>query len=284
MKVLLVGATGRNASAVLPELTARNVTVRALVRNAARAEVARQRGADETVVGDLADPGTLPPAVDGVDGVFHLGPAFAADEAAMGQAMVDAARAAGVRKFVFSGVIHPSISALSNHTAKLPVEDALYESGMDFTALQPARFVQNWAGAWHEVVEHDRLPMPYSVTARFCWVDYRDVAEVAAIAMTSTELSYGTFELSAPGMLDGEETAAIVSEVLGRRIQPRQVPREQFASELPAGPRRDGLLRMLAHYDEHGLPGGNPLILRTILGRQPRTMRQYFHELATNQT
>ena len=39
-------------------------------------------------------------------------------------AMVAAAQAAGVRKFVFSGVIHPSISALTNHAAKLPVEEA----------------------------------------------------------------------------------------------------------------------------------------------------------------
>lgn len=277
----MVGATGRNAGAVLPELIGRGVTVRALVRDATRAEVARRRGVDETVVGDLADPRSLRPAVDGVDGVFHIGPAFAPDETAMGVAVVDAARAAGVRKFVFSGVIHPSISALSNHTAKLPVEEALYDSGMDFTVLQPARFMQNWAGAWRDVVEHDRLPMPYSVTARFCWVDYRDVAEVAALAMTDDRLGHGTFELCAAGMPDGLETAAIVSEVLGRRVEAQQVSREQFASQLPAGPARDGLLRMLAHYDGHGLPGGNPFVLRAILGREPRSLRQYFDELAT---
>lgn len=283
MKVLVVGATGRNASAVLPELLARNVTVRALVRDAKRAEIARQRGAVETVVGDLSDPASLPAAVDGVDGVFHLGPAFVADEAAMGESMVEAARAAGVGKFVFSGVIHPSISALSNHVAKLPVEDALYRSGMDFTVLQPARFMQNLADTWREVVESGWLSMPYSVSARFCWVDYRDVAEAAALAMTTDRLDNGTFELSASGMPDGEETAAIISEVLGSRVFPREVSREEFASQLPAGPLRDGLLRMLAHYDVHGLPGGNSLVLRSILGREPRTLRQYFEELAGGQ-
>jgi uncharacterized protein YbjT (DUF2867 family) len=280
----MVGATGRNAGAVLPELVARGVTVRALVRDAARAEVALRRGAAETVVGDLADPGSLPPAVDGVDGVFHIGPAFAPDEAAMGVAMVDAARAAAVRKFVFSGVIHPSISALSNHTTKLGVEEALYDSGMDFTVLQPARFMQNWAGAWRDVVEHGVLPMPYAVTARFCWVDYRDVAEVAALAMTGDELRNGTFELCAPGMPDGRETAAVADEVLDRHIEAQQVSRAEFAAQLPAGPLRDGLVRMLAHYDGHGLAGGNPLVLRAVLGREPRSLRQYFRELATGQT
>jgi hypothetical protein len=44
---------------------------------------------------------------------------------------------------------------------------------------------------------------------------------------------------------------------------------------------RDGLTRMMEHYDEHGFPGGNALVLRAILGREPRSLAQYFHELAT---
>lgn len=91
----------------------------------------------------------------------------------MGVAMVDAPRAAGVRKFVFSGVIHPSITGLSNHAAaKLPVEDALYTSDLDFTVLQPARFMQNFELFWNDVVEHDRLSQPYTLSLKFRWVDY----------------------------------------------------------------------------------------------------------------
>jgi hypothetical protein len=37
---------------------------------------------------------------------------------------------------------------------------------------------------------------------------------------------------------------------------------------------------MFVHYDQHGFPGGNALILRTILGREPRTLWQYIYELA----
>ncbi len=67
------------------------------------------------MIGDLTQPASLAEAVAGVDGVFHIGPAHAANEADMGLAMVDATRAAGVPKFVLSGVIHPSISAMTNH-------------------------------------------------------------------------------------------------------------------------------------------------------------------------
>jgi uncharacterized protein YbjT (DUF2867 family) len=281
MRVLMVGATGRHAHWVLRELTQRGAEVRALVRSAERAQVARRNGAAETVVADLTEPASLTDAVAGVDGVFHIGPAHAAGEAEMGLAMVDAARAAGVRKFVYSAVIHPSISAMTNHAAaKLPVEEALYSSELDFTVLQPARFMQNFERSWDDIVEHDRLAQPYSPTVKMCSVDYRDVAEVAALAMTGDELSYGTFELCAPGMQDSHEIAAILGEVLGRPITAKQTPLDQFAARLPEGPFRDGMTRMMAHYDRHGLPGGNALVLRAILGREPRSLRDYFAELA----
>jgi uncharacterized protein YbjT (DUF2867 family) len=123
MRVLMVGATGRHAHWVLRELTQRGVEVRALVRNEQRAQVARRNGAAETVIADLTQPASLNDAVAGMEGVFHIGPAHAAGEAEMALAMVDAARAAGARKFVYSAVIHPSISAMTNHAAaKLPVE------------------------------------------------------------------------------------------------------------------------------------------------------------------
>jgi uncharacterized protein YbjT (DUF2867 family) len=283
MRALMIGATGRHAHWVLRELIQRGVSVRALVRNEDRAQVARQNGADETVVGDLTDPASLTAAVAGMDGVFHIGPAHAAGEAEMGLAMVDAARTAGVRKFVYSGVIHPSISAMTNHAAaKLPVEEALYSSELDFTVLQPARFMQNFERSWRDIVEHDRLAQPYSLSAKMCSVDYRDVAEVAAMAMTGNELSFGTFELCAPGMQDSHDTAAILSEVLGRPITAVQIPLDQFASQLPEGPFRDGMTRMMAHYDRHGLPGGNALVLRSILGREPRSLKDYFRELAVS--
>lgn len=123
-------------------------------------------------------------------------------EAQVGLAMVDAARAAGARKFLYSGVIHPSIAAMTNHAAKLPVEEALYGSELDFTVLQPARFMQNFAQSWDDIVENDCLAQPYALSSKMCSVDYRDVADVAAMAMTGDELSYGTFELCAPGMQD----------------------------------------------------------------------------------
>lgn len=279
----MVGATGPNAGLVLPELVNRGHVVRALVRDDQRAGLAHTNGAAETAIGDLTDPTSLAAALDDVDGIFHIGPAFAEREAEMGVALVNAATGAGVRKFVFSGVIHPSISAMTNHAAKQPVEEALYGSGLDFTVLQPAMFMQNLAALWPEIRDRGRFALPYSETAKVCWVDYRDVAEVAATAFTSERLSYGTFELCAPGLVDRVAMAAMVSDVLGRPVSAAVTPLDEFASALPEGPQRDGLTRMMAHYDRHGFVGGNGLVLEAILGREPRSLLDYFRELATSQ-
>jgi len=72
----MVGATGRYAHHVLPELKKRGVKVRALVRNRDSERQARDNGVDETALGDLQDARGLISAAVGVDAVFYIGPAF----------------------------------------------------------------------------------------------------------------------------------------------------------------------------------------------------------------
>ncbi len=284
MKVLVVGATGKFAGLIVPELKKRGITVRALVRDQSHSETALRRGADETVFGNLENPSSLLRAAKGVDGVFHINPAFAPDEFSMGICMVEAARSVGVRRVVFSGVIHPSILSLSNHAAKLPVEEVLYESGMNFTVLQPASFMQNIERDWPGVLNRRRFALPYSVHRRVCYVDYRDVAEAAALAFSTNRLDYGTFELCAPGMFSRVDIAALMTEALGFPVAAAEVPFDEWAHEagIPQGPLREGMHRLFENYDRHGFPGGNGLVLRAILQREPRTLAQYLGELAAS--
>ncbi len=265
MRVLMVGATGRHAHLVLPELKQRGVEVRALVRNEERAQVARQpRGGYGRYRRCLPHrPGAL--GGGGADGTGDgpRGPVR---------------RRAKVRVFRPDSLVDRGDDQPRRQAAG---GEALYSSELDFTVLQPAPFMQNFEQSWTDIVEHDRLAQPYSLSSKMCSVNYRDVAEVAAMAMTGDELSYGTFELCAPGMQDTYDTAAILSEVLGRPISAVQTSLEQFASRLPEGPFRAGMSRMMAHYDRHGLPGGNSVVLRAILGREPRLLRDYFEELAS---
>ena len=285
MRVLMIGATGRYTGHVLPELKKRGVKVRALVRNRESERQARERGADETAIGDLQEARGLISAAVGVDAVFHIGPAFAARESDMGVIMVEAARAAGVSKFVFSSVMHPSISKLTNHAAKRPVEEALYESGMTFTVLQPAIFMQTMESGWNEIIRSGKFALPYSRRVKTCFVDCRDVAAVAAEAFVTDKLDNGTFELCAPGMFNRSEIAALMSDALELHIEAGDVSFDTWAemAGIPEGPTRSGLKRMYADYNQYGFNGGNPVVLKCLLGREPRTLKQFFREMAIRQ-
>lgn len=277
--VLAVGAAGPSAGLVVPELAKRGARVRGLVRDPDQGDAVRKNGAAEVSVGDLTDRGSLDTALEGVDSVFYIAPAFIADEAEIGRGVVDAAKRAGVRRIVFSSVIHPVISALANHIEKVPVEEAIVESGMEYAILQPGGlFFQNLAGGWERVVETGVFAEPWSTGTRFSRVDYRDVAEAAAIALTEDRLLYGTYQLCAEGVLDRRDVARLMGEVLGREIRAERLDPDEVAPEGDDG-QPSPMRRMFDWYDERGLLG-NPLVLRAILGREPRTLRSYLEELA----
>jgi nucleoside-diphosphate-sugar epimerase len=73
--ILVTGATGRIGSRLVPRLLQHNETVRVLVRDSARAEPLRERGA-EVVEGDVREASTLSRALDGAEAVVHLAAAF----------------------------------------------------------------------------------------------------------------------------------------------------------------------------------------------------------------
>ncbi|WP_367141994.1 NmrA family NAD(P)-binding protein [Mesorhizobium sp.] len=185
-------------------------------------------------------------------------------------------------KFAFSSVIQPTNTRLKNHASKVPVEDALYSTNMEYTILHPANFMQNIAAAWPSVVRDGVFSEPFPKTAKLARVDYRDVAEVAAIALTEARLSYATLELCADGMHSREEIASMMSEELGRPLSAGEPTFGEWAENARL-PYDDRQLQLLAkvhdHYAKYGL-GGNSLTLRAALGREPRSLRSFIRELA----
>ncbi len=270
-KILTFCAAGPITGPVIPELAKRNAFVRAFVREH-QAPLALHNGATEVALGDLTDSVSVKEALQGIDSVFYIAPLLLADQAAVGRRIVEQAIEAGVKRFVFSSIIHPILSSLPNHTAKAPVEERILDSDLEFVFLHPTILYQNYAQAWQTILNTGVVAEPWSNETHHSRVDYRDVAEVAAIALTEDRLTNGTFELCADTALNRHDVAAMISEVTGRPIVARQADPKTF------GPLSDLLRPMFEHYDRYGLRG-NALILRTILGREPRTLRAYFEEL-----
>ena len=281
LKTLVVGAAGRFAGLVVPALASRRVNVRGFIHDEKQREQACKNGSAEVAVGDLRDRASIDEALLGVDAAFYIAPVYQKEEAQMGLSFVAAAKAAGVRRIVFSSVIHPVIGKLQNHIQKVPVEEAIVESGMEFTILHPTVFYQNLTTAWPGVVKTGVFAEPFSAGARISRVDYRDVAEVAAMALTEDRLLNGTFELCADGGMNRGEVAAVMSEVLGRPIEAATPAFGKWMAhaKLPYDEHQtEELKAMYDYYDRYGLLG-NALTLQVILGCEPRSMLQFLSEL-----
>ena len=138
------------------------------------------------------------------------------------------------------------------------------------------------AATWPTVVKTGVFSEPWSLDTHFSRVDYRDVAEVAAIALTEQRLMFGTYELCAEGDLNRKDVAALMGEVLRKKVEAAKLTPVNGAGTSKSssdGKQVSPIERMFQWYDNHGLLG-NPLVLSAILGREPRTLRAYFEELA----
>ena len=285
--ILIVGASGAVGLPAIRHLVKRGATIRALTSSENSAARLKSLGVAQTVLGDYRNDADVRRAVAGVGTVFHVPPRFTEDEAAIGLRVVAAARAAGVGYFVFSSAFHAQMRAMDHHWAKLLVEEAVIESGMEFAILQPAMFMQNIRVEWPAIRDRGVYPRPYSPARKMRLIDTEDLGEAAALVLTEPRFHGGTYELAGPDSLTHAEMAALISELSGRTVTAVKRDIEEWTGWAKANGWQpwsiEAYRKMCAHYDAHGYPGGNPVVLGTILGRAPGTYRAFLQRFLAEQ-
>ncbi|MBE7190483.1 SDR family oxidoreductase, partial [Jatrophihabitans endophyticus] len=159
--VLVTSAAGGVGRPLVRGLSARGVTVRALVKNDAQASLARRDGATEIQVGDMRDGDTLDDAIRGTDGMYHAAPTQIIDEGPIAEHIIELGTRHGLSHLVFHSVIHPEITELPHHTQKESVEKLLATQSIPTTILRPSHYMQNYLDFW-EYVRGGVLPYPTS--------------------------------------------------------------------------------------------------------------------------
>lgn len=278
--ILVTAANGNQGKSLIPRLVEAGAPLRGCVRTQESAQTLRAAGVDDVVVGDLADPHVLARAMRGVEKVYYVGPALHPEERRMGLAVIEAAREAGVRHFVFSSVLHAIITDLVQHEIKRDLEERLVSSGLEFTILQPANYMLR-----HRLVpafEHGVFRLSWALDRRQSMVDVVDVTEVAAAVLSDSRRHAGaTYELVAPGRYTAYDLARAISEVTGREVAAEQIDPEVFLkgslgveslSQVPY--QAKALQAISARYSSHDFVG-NPNVLTWLLGREPTTFEQF---------
>lgn len=172
--------------------------------------------------------------LDGCDAAYLIAPNLHPDEPAYVAAALDAMRAAGVGRVVYHSVASPYVPEMPHHLGKAAAEDLVRRSGLAWTILQPAAYLQNLD------LSGPTLDVPYDVDAPFGFLDLDDLGRAAARVLAEDGHVGATYELAS-----------------------RQATVRQLAAEAGVEARRvddpgahPWLSAMFAYYDRHGLPAG----------------------------
>jgi NAD(P)H dehydrogenase (quinone) len=275
--LLITGAGGKTGKALIRVLS-KMESVCAFVHREEQVSVAKSLGAEKVIVGDLRDETAIHSAMLDVKAVYHICPNMSPDEVTIGQFVINAARENGVEHFVYHSVLHPQTEKMTHHWQKLRVEEMIFVSGLPFTILQPAPYMQNLLAGWKSISENGILRVPYSIHSKFSFIDLEDVAEAAKIVLTEPNHTNATYELAGTSPMSHVEVAEVCRHVLNRDVHAkteeirgwRLRAEQNNISEYTI----ENLIKMFAYYDRWGLTG-NPNVLRWILQREPKSLEMF---------
>ncbi|MGQ7294967.1 NmrA family NAD(P)-binding protein [Quadrisphaera sp. KR29] len=280
MTVLVTGATGTVGSRVVEVLAARGVDV---VAGSRHPQPPPRSGQDDDAARvrpvrlDLLDGTTYGQALDDVDALFLVRPPQVA-RAALLQPFLDAAVAAGVRRVVVLSVPAAAHVRLVPHRQ---LEERVEATGVEWTHLRAANFYQNLLTVHREEIrDHGRLSVPAG-GGRTAHVDVRDLAEVAAAALTEPGHARRSYVLTAREAPTFAEIAAVLSAELGRPVvydRPGALAfvRRGLAAGTPPG--LVAVMTALFTATRLGLAARTSGDLARLLGREPTALAQFVHD------
>ncbi|GGV42446.1 NAD(P)H-binding protein [Streptomyces spectabilis] len=227
-RILVTGATGKVGGAVVAQLHAAGVPVRALVRGDADFPEGVQ-----AVRGDLGDPASLDAALEGVDAVFLVWP-FLSAEGASDVIDVIGKHARRVVYLSSAGVggesEKPGEAITMFHTE---LERLVEASGLQWTALRPTGFAGNTLGWAQEVRATNAVRAPLAQLARPL-IHEADMAAVAVQALTSDALLGARPVITGPELITQERQVALIGEAIGRPVRFEEITLNEAIEQMKA--------------------------------------------------
>ena len=278
--VLVTGATGNTGSSVLGLLESRGVPLRAMVRREADIERVGPTSAS-VAVADFNDPTAIAAALDGVSHAYLVTPSSSEAQAQQIR-FAELAADAGVEHLVKLSQLAASedspVRFLRYHAA---VERRIRELGLGYTFLRPNLYFQGRLNLRASIANEGRFFAPIG-DAPVSAVDVRDIAAVAAAALTEPGHAGRTYTITGPAAVTHDGMAQAIAQAIGRDVAFVDVPPDAFATalrgQLPPW-QLDGLLEDYAHYARGEAAEVYPTV-REITGREPRDVAEFAHDYA----
>jgi uncharacterized protein YbjT (DUF2867 family) len=284
--ILVIGGRSKIGAALIQDLANRGEQVRALVRAGESDGV--PAGASEVVIGDLADEASLVTAMADVEKVFLLSSPHP-DVASWHRNAIDAARRTQVRLLVRSSILGANReSAAEFITAHTASDRYLEDSGLPYVIVRPNLFLQNIPESTIPSVDPSGTFYLNAGDARISMVDTRDVAAVAAVALTEPGHAGASYDVTGPEALSYDDVAAELTSALGRRFGYVGVPDDAVRQALVAAGLSEwfagALVGLYQDYRASGTDGYAAAVtgaVQQLTGRPPRSLRDLVGEIAS---
>jgi NAD(P)H dehydrogenase (quinone) len=268
--IVVTGATGLLGGAVVERLLGKvpAAEIGVSVRDPAKATALAERGV-RVRRGDYDDAASLAHAFEGAEQLLLVSAAATGEPALRQHATaIDAARAAGVRRIVYTSHMGANpASAFAPMPDHAATEAMLEASGLAFTALRNGFYASSGRMLLGQAFETGELAAP--ADGPVSWTAHDDLAEAAAIVLTDE----GRFEGPTPPLTGSAalDLAALAAEVLGRPIRRTVLTDAQYREALPE-PVAEMLLGLFAASRAGEFAAVDPT-LGELLGRPPLTVR-----------
>lgn len=286
--ILITGATGALGRAVVEHLIKRVPANRVgvSVRDPKKAADLEALGV-RVRQGDFDDPGSLRHAFEGAEQVLIVSSnarATGGDAIAQHRAAIDAARAVGATRVVFTSHMAASASSafppMLDHAA---TEAMLGESGLAWTALRHGFYAASGVALMGDALETGVIEAP--ADGKVSWTAHADLAEAAAVVL-ATEGRYDgpTPPLTGPEALDLADLAAIASDVTGRPVRRQVITAEELKAKMAARgapPAAADIALGLFAASRNGEFAAVDPTLERLLGRRPTAMRDVIAQKVT---
>ncbi|WP_414502276.1 SDR family oxidoreductase [Zymobacter sp. IVIA_5232.4 C2] len=197
---------------------------------------------------DYDRPDTLTRALVGVDVLLLISSNEIGQRAAQHRNVIAAAKAQGVRRIVYTSLLHADRSVLNLAEEHRDTEAVLRTSGLSYTILRNGWYTENYTDSLGSALEHGAV-VGSAGNGRISSAMRTDYAEAAAKVLTHDGFDNKTLELAGDESWTLSDLAAEVSRQTGRDIPYRDLPEADYAAVLQQAGLPKPVADMIAHWD-----------------------------------
>jgi NAD(P)H dehydrogenase (quinone) len=241
MTIAITGASGQLGRLAIAALTARRATPIALARDPSKADLGV-----ETRAFDYTNPD--PAALNGVETLVLISSNDFNDRAGQHRNVIAAAKAAGVRRLIYTSILKGDASPMLLAQDHIATEAAIRESGIPATILRNGWYTENYTGSLGAALQHGAI-IGAAGEGRVNSAARKDYAEAVAVTALDPAHTGKTYELAGDTAHSGADFAAAVAKAAGKPVTYVPMAEADYAKALTGFGLPEGFAKILADSD-----------------------------------